>query len=308
MPIGRSEDDFLGEWDVFRAPDIFECIDSIHRFALEVQYPQFTHWESTTSMSGVHDALYEEVYELLSRTGLYRYDSLERASDSDSVRVEYNDADQGFAVVFTRGNQLRLERTGSSFRRFFDWYKLILPGVAKVEAALREELERLCSRDERRHIEPARASYHFAFILHDFSQGRSRANRVRNSHVLRRALTHVPSGDGGLVELSDKEIPDLGRIDLAVSRWQDGPSGPVREIYDIQAPGNRDYGTVWIYLTYVAESRLEAEPPRQQPDFDMFLQRYDYPLVEFVRERALARFITEMTDGLLFRSTPGQLP
>jgi hypothetical protein len=103
-------EDFLLSWDEFANESIFGYLESIHRFSLSIQFPQFTSWVDTKQMSSVQDKLYEEVYELLRHAGLYRFDDLRRVEDHRSVGVEFNETDHEFAIKIDLTNEM----TGSA--------------------------------------------------------------------------------------------------------------------------------------------------------------------------------------------------
>jgi len=307
-PNGSS---FILPWAEFANEDIFSYVDSIHQFSLMLQFPQFKSWTDVRAMRRIQDRLYEEAYELLFASQLYRYEELKRTEDAGSIGIEYHDADHEFSLDTSLTNEVTLTRGGSSFQRFYTWYSTVMGHLATVFSAVKSELESEAKQDEDgpRTITPSRGAYRFAFVLHDFTEG-PRKKTVRNSHLVSRALTHVPGPDGRLVTLSEEQLATLGRIDISFSRWQEPPTGPVREIYTIQAPGNRDYGVLWADFTYVAETPAEThgKEARNQPDFDAFIDRFDLPLNDFLRDRALVGFLSALTKGLQFKTTPGQLP
>jgi hypothetical protein len=121
-------------------------------------------------------------------------------------------------------------------------------------------------------------------------------------------LRRVPDDEGHLVELDEAQLGDLGRIDVAVNRWIEGPGGTIREIYQAQAPGNLDYGSLWLEFSYVAETRTDYDGNRNQPDFPLFLKRFDHPVLEFLQKRALTGFLSDVTEGVSFHATAGPLP
>lgn len=306
---------FLLPWKAFCDDDIFANVDSIHSFRIRVFFPQFIAWSGRDKMVPYQDALYESMYEVLEQSRLFHFDRLQRNQTANSVGVSYTDADAEFSVDFDQDATLQLTRPGSSLEQFYSWYGRVMPHLVRIVDGVRDQLGRQSGgADGPRNIQPSRAMYTFGFILHGFASGpASRPRRVKNAHVLRRALTHVPGADGELVELSDAELPELGRIDLAISRRHQSPSGMIREIYRLEAPGNRDYGTLWLQLSYIAETRdetydVEDVEDVKQPDFAIFLRRFDYPLLEFVRERALCHFLSGITQGLTFKAVPGRLP
>ncbi|MFG1645506.1 hypothetical protein ACGFMK_34930 [Amycolatopsis sp. NPDC049252] len=307
--MNPSDDDaheFLVEWEKYAHLPIFEHLSSINYFQLSVQFPRFRAWSSADQMHGVADCLYEEAYELLTRSKLYRYDELRRTTGSHFVGVHYEDADTDFHLELTTGAELILRRQGSSMERFYQWYMRIMPEVHKLYVKVREYLERLSV--PLRDIGPARAGFVFRFILYDFRTVGRASEPVKNSTILGSSLAKVPGVDGKLLDLGSSRLGDLGRIDLAVSRWIDAPGGSVREIYKVEAPGNLDYGALWVEFTYIAETRDDSSGKRQQPDFSEFLRRYDHPVTDFLRDRALNGFLSDLTSHVSFNSTPGLLP
>lgn len=312
-PLSQEPDDdsFLLPWATFSDHAVFDNVEDLTRFRLLLQFPRFLSWRDPAAMVGYQDVLYESLYEIIGHARYFGFDELERVRDPSSVGVRYRDADYGFSVTFSQESVLELTRDGSSLESFYDWYGRVMPHFVDLVSAVRTRLQNEASTDHRRlTIDPARGMYTFNFIFHDFRDPSAQRGGapVKNSRVLRSALTHIPGTTGALVELTDDELPDLGRIDLKVSRLHPSPCGLVREVYDVEAPGNRDYSTLWFSCSYIAETRLDSDVTREPPDFDVFISRYEYPLLEFVRQRALVHFLSGITKGLRFRSTSGRLP
>jgi len=302
--------EFLVDWPSYSSATIFEHLTAINVFQLGVQFPQFRSWTDGSQMQVLADGIYEEAYELLGRAGLFRFDQLKRTSSPNSVGVRYEDADNDFILEISTRNELVLLRTGSSMQRFYEWYRRIMPEVHTLYERVRSRLEALSkpADDTTRDITPARAMFVFKFVLHDFTQLARGSATVKNSSLMKAALSKVPSSDGTLTDLNDDQLGDLGRVDVAVSRWVMAPGGDIRELYRAEAPGNLDYGTLWLEFHYIAETRDDMQGKRSQPDFSQFLQRYDHPVSDFLRDRALHGFLADLTDGTAFKATPGLLP
>jgi hypothetical protein len=210
----------------------------------------------------------------------------------------------------TTTNELILQRKGSSMERFYEWYRVVMPEIHRVYEKIRAYLETLSvpTNGTRREILPARAGFIFKFVLHDFHEQRRGGHRLKNSALMSNMLNRVPGVDGHLVDLDETQLGSLGRVDLAVSRWVSAPGGSIREIYNTEAPGNLDYGTLWLDFHYVAETRGEHGGKRYEPDYSAFLRRYDHPISDFLRDRALDGFLSDLTSDVAFKATPGLLP
>lgn len=297
---------FLVSWEKYSDIAIFEHLGSINYFVLTIQFPRFRAWSGTEQMHSMADCLYEEAYELLTRSELYRYDKLRRTTGSGHVGVHYEDADTDFHLELTTNAELVLRRQGSSMKRFYEWYMRIMPEVHKLYVKVREYLESMSV--PLRDVRPARAGFNFRYVLYDFKSNGRGSMRVKNSTLIGASLSKIPGPDGRLLQLNGHELGDLGRIDLAVNRWVNAPGGHIREIYNVEAPGNLDYGTLWLEFTYIAETRDDAAGKRHEPDFSEFLRRYDHPVTDFLRDRALSGFLSDLTSGVEFKSTPGLLP
>ena len=307
---GDDGEAFLVDWKDYSASAIFEHLAAINFFQLSIQFPRFRAWTDATQMQQLADCLYEETYELLSRSGLYHYHRLERITSSSAVGVHYDDADSDFQIQISTTNELILQRKGSSMERFYEWYRLVMPEIHRLYVKIREFLETLSEpgAGSRRSIQPARAGYIFKYILHDFEELKRGHADVKNSALMKACLSRIPGTDGRLVDLDELQLGSLGRIDLAVSRWIDAPGGSVREIYNVEAPGNLDYGTLWLDFHYLAETRDDTSGKRHEPDFSEFLRRYDHPVTDFLRDRALDGLLSDLTAGVSFHATPGLLP
>lgn len=55
-------------------------------------------------------------------------------------------------------------------------------------------------------------------------------------------------------------------------------------------------------------TRDDKEGRRVEPDFSAFLRRFDHPVTDFLRDRALKGYLSDLTDGVEFKTTPGLLP
>lgn len=301
---------FLVDWPMYSNSPIFEHLSAINLFQLSIQFPRFRSWLDSSQMSSIEDCVYEEAYELLRRSGLYHYDQLKRAQTPNTVGVHYEDSDTDFQLQMSNTNELILHRKGSSMERFYEWYRVVMPEMHRVYERIRQFLETLSAptNGTRREILPARAAFVFKFVLHDFNQQRRGGQTLKNSSLTSSMLKRVPGLDGHLVDLDETQLGSLGRVDLAVSRWVHAPGGAIRGIYDTQAPGNLDYGTLWLGFHYLAETRDEHGGKRHEPDYSAFLRRYDHPVSDFLRDRALDGFLSDLTVGVAFKATPGLLP
>lgn len=301
-------------WEKYSKPAVFRNLENIESFSAIVQFPQFVDMGDQEHRERIIDRLYQEVFAVLSEVKLGGYEMLERFSrdsttgESDAG-VRYKDDTWGFDLYLGGDQQLVLARTGSSFERFYDWYLLLMPFYKRFVQALQEEYEEIVNskRGSELRVKPSRSSYVFRFLLHDFDKP-NRQKRVKNTELLRAALTKVPGSDGSLVDLTDDVLPELGRVDVQISRWNKTAAGPVREIYEIIAPANRDYGALWIRFSYVGETADGEVAPRQIIDMDQFISQVDLPLSDFLQMRCLVNFLGTLSTGVGFKSSAGALP
>jgi hypothetical protein len=307
-----QEETFLVDWGTYSADPIFVDLTAINHFLLRVQFPQFRTWTDASSMSRLGDTIYNETYELLERARLFRFEDLVRTTADWGVGVHYKDSDNEFHVELSTTSQLTLRRPGSSMKRFYDWYVRLVPEFHRLYEEVKRQLERDAPVVDGayRTVVPAQAGYMFKYVIHNFRviERGQEPHEVKNSALMKSLLRRVPDDEGKLVDLDDARLGDLGRVDVSVNRWIEGPGGTIREIYQAEAPGNLDYGSLWLNFHYIAETRSDNDGNRDQPDFSLFLKRYDYPILEFLQRRALTGFLSAVTRDVSFQAAAGPLP
>ena len=301
-------------WDRYSKPPIFENLDNIASFSAMAQFPQFIPSGDDKLREQLIDRLYQEVFAVITEIGLGAQDRIERFSRESTtggsdVGVQYKEDTWEFTLYVTDNQQLILARGGSSFRRFYDWYLVFMPYYKRLVEALQEEYEQIIHErnGSELRVTPSRASFVFRFLLHDFTT-LNRRTKVKNTMLLRSALTRVPGSDGSLVDLSDDVLPELGRVDLKISRWNETVAGLVREVYELQAPANREYGALWAEFSYLAETSDSDAPPRTVTDMGQFISRVDLPLNDFLQMHCLNNFLGTLSEGVSFHSSAGSLP
>ena len=304
-----TEGQFIVPWEEFSKPEIFEHVRNVRDFDMQVQYPRFLREDDSKPRERFADRLYEELYYVVRDAKLARFEQVKRFTTSDALGAEYDDSDYQFTVGVDRDLTLRLRRPGSSFERFYRWYETFMPHFGRLVQSVTLEYQQIVNTREGTEIvvAPSRALYRYRFLLHNFRSVKRRAS-VKNTRLLSAALQRVPGRDGKLVTLEDALLPEMGRVDISISRWNQSPSGMIREIYSLEAPANRDYGALWADFTYVGETGPTELPPRTIVDFDVFFERIDIPLNDFLHTRCLQNFIGTLTDNITFDTTAGELP
>ncbi|MFC5834881.1 hypothetical protein [Nonomuraea insulae] len=304
----HGADGFLLPWHEYSNDDIFVNLQNIRDFRVIAQYPHFL-GDPKPLQESIADRLYEETYAILAAAKLNRFDSLKRLNEDNDLAIRYTDDDHGFVIVISADGTLKISRTGSSLERFYRWYTMFMPHMNDLVAAVTQEYEGALNR---RHgselrVTPTRATYGFSFLLHTFKKAAGR-KRERNSRLLNVLLTKVPGKDGHLVSFTEDLFPELGRVDISISRWNSSPAGIVREVFNMEAPSNRDYGALWLDFSFIGETAGSEAPPREIVDFDAFFGRYDIPINDFLQRHCLSNFLSNLTEGLTFESSTGWLP
>lgn len=304
----ESLEDLLVPWEDYRKPDLFNHLQNIASFNVVTQFPAFVGSGEEKFRALLVDRIYQELFDVVQASGFDHLDQIQRFTADDHAGANFTDDDNGFRLGVARDYALHLEHPGSSFERFYKWYTSAMPHLGRIVASFRDEYQTFLNsrKGSQIEIQPTRSQFIFRFRLFDFK--RHGTQSAKNSNLLQNALDKVPGEDGTLVKFDQSQLGDMSRIDLKVSRWHDSPTGPVREVFDIEAPGNRDYGTLWLTFSYIAESFKLGRTTGVPPNFEHFFNRVDLPVNEFLQTHCLRNFLASLTEGYTFSSSVGQIP
>jgi hypothetical protein len=306
-------DDDLLDFGTYSKAPIFRNLANINNFSMLIEVPRVYRWINTPTATLVLSRLYDEVSRALTAAEFHSLNRLKPVLTQRSVSVEFDDADYGFTLVFDEDGDLNLLRRGSSFARFYEWYRRFMPSleslVSRVLQGILEEVTmgRPSGQSFSPVLRPVRAQYRFRFIAYDFVRPPSDVV-VRNSEVMTRLVQSLPGASGHLEGVSASAFEEFGRMDVNLNRWSPHPMGYCREVYAVEAPGNRGYSSVWFEFSYIGESREDAAGERTAFDPSLFLSRVDVPIDQFLRQRAIEAFVQDFTEGFVFQTTPSSLP
>jgi len=281
---------------------IFSQLADIREFALIAETPPIGILGDDHFSRVVINRIYENLRDVIQAAGFYFEDELKASRSVDRFSVSYEDDRFGFAVVCTE-KSIIIQRSGSRFNNFHDWYRAFMPSaqgvLTKVSTILTEELHRK--------IDVLRASYQFDFIIHDMYL-ESTDQKVRNSEIMRKLLKGFPDEQGSITDSPD--ITDsLGRMDVNLNRWIGSEGNRRRLMYNVQAPGNMNYSSLWFTFAFMGESFTDPETnTREAFNSSAFLSEYDAAYSSFLRDSAINSFLEWLMRGYRFKSTAAGLP
>jgi hypothetical protein len=297
----------MGQWETFAAPEIFNNLQDIREFYLSVSGRFDLIWLVEKLAVEVGQRVYDSVAEVLLESGLHREEQLSFQVGQSVITVSYEDDRFGFQVDLTRSG-FHLRRRGSSLNNFHRWYLAVARHfgllVEKVFYAVSQVVERHTGFDFT--YRPTRAEYRFEFILFDFTE--AGGDVLQNVEVLKDVVPLVPGSDGGL-QSTVQNREGISRVDVKVIRDQEKEGRVWSEVYDLQAPANRDRTSIWVYFSFLGATRDDA-PGDGRIDFDSaaFIGDWVTPLVDFLRDRGIVGFLGSVVGDKKFRTTSAQLP
>ncbi|MGH8513350.1 MAG: hypothetical protein ACREV8_05325, partial [Gammaproteobacteria bacterium] len=203
---------------------------------------------------------------------------------------------------------LAIMRQGSSFERFHRWYVELAPHfgglVEKICSAIEESIRAASGLE--RHMKVQDAGYAFRFIIFDVRDPDGRI--LTNAEVLQDLIPQSPGPAGRLIETRG-DTKSVARLDVSFQKWQERDGRPWIESYNVEAPSNRDWSSVWVTFSMAGRS-FERPSDGARVDFDAtsFISDYVTPLVEFLRERGLNGFLRDLLAGRPFSTTASVLP
>ncbi|MCP3973234.1 MAG: hypothetical protein GY720_01935 [bacterium] len=305
-----GDESVIQSWQEFSSPSIFANLGNISEFALSVELPKAFRWVDTSSAHRVAGRVYDELREVLVAAGFYRLESLKLLVSDERVGARYEDDAFEFIVYFDSDGDLWLRRTGSSFERFHEWYTRLMPSVRglvdRLLMAVADETK--YDAEMKRELQPLRSQYRFKFVGYDFTKPPSKEIQ-RNVAILTRLVAALPDEAGHLSDgVGNTQLEDFGRLDFSISRWDRSGRSPAREVYTVEGPANRRRTSLWFDFGYVGETYESADGGREPFDPSAFLSEYEIPYVQFLRNRALSKFVSELTEGHVFLTTAGRLP
>lgn len=288
----------IPSWEEFAQGDrIFDALTEISRFRLFAQVPALIEFSSEIRFQEAASKIYSIVSEVVRNAGFFRLENLDiRSAPGRSIQVIYSDDVFDFMLEVQGSGTITLERSGSSLDVFHEWYVRLGPHfwdmMSKVTEALTESMGR--------RIFVSRAYFSFSFLLLDLALQHPQGRRVLNYEVMSRLLKGLPDDQGALSEAEDV-FRSAGRVDVTFSRWlTDGPVEWV-ERYELQAPANRGGERIECDFSYIGET---AGRSNSRTDFKAqdFFERYDTAYGQFLRNRVIRRFLTDLMSGYSFRS------
>jgi hypothetical protein len=164
-------------------------------------------------------------------------------------------------------------------------------------------------------LRPLRASYKFSLITFDFIS--VRGGHTAGSHeLIGPLLSKRPDENGRLLTVGSgsgaARTLRSGRIDIKISNFRQlTPDVVLREVYDIQAPGNQEYRGIWFDFTCIAETNRDGssiEARRIAPHPDFILENYEIPYADFFRDRAMVGFLGDFFANWVFSCATGPMP
>ncbi|MEQ3553885.1 hypothetical protein WIS52_25705 [Pseudonocardia nematodicida] len=307
------------EWKKFSEPGIFNSVRNIAKFRLVVKLGYTGRWqENKDEARKISQKLYYHLLRTLHACGFHQPEDLEVLHGEGKFRISYADPEYGFIITVTETGWVEVERDGSSLERFHEWYVSLMPAMQNVlntiRSCIREELGesaglRRADSDELESIAMQQAHYEFQIIGYRFRRANSRESSV-NSELMKRAFVLLPDAHGRLAPSGDQDPKAFGRISYMVNRWVGPEEAKRRENYQVSAPSNNEWSSLWFTFTYIGDSFVSPEgvrSPFSEKDF-VSPKGAVVPYVDFFRDRAIRGFVATLTDGYEFVTTPDILP
>jgi hypothetical protein len=305
-------------WEQFSTPGIFLSVQNIAKFRLSAKLGYVGRWHNSEEPRRISQKLYYYLLGTINAAGFHDPQNLEIYYQEGSFRISYNDPEYGFVVTFSESGWIEVERIGSSLQRFHEWYVSIMPTmqgiISTLKSSVNEEIGRATGikrseTDDQEHLNLQQAAYEFQVIAYNFRRSNS-TRRSPNLEIMKRALTLLPDDDGRLADSTGQEPEFFGKLNYSVNRWTGLVHAKRREIYQVSAPSNNEWSSLWFTFTFIGDSYISPDG-RRSPfnDKDFVSARGSLmPYVTFLRNRALCGFVSTLTDGYEFSTTPDVLP
>lgn len=296
-------------WDEYsRGERLFDNLLDIRQFTLVLDLAPLPELASREIASGVATDMYGIVLRAVEEAGFFQQDSLTIRSDASVAAVLYEDDVYDFLVQVSYGaedgnrqGQLTISRQGSRFEDFHKWFAAIEGQIPELVKGILSILSDHTGRE----IQAFRGQYQFRFLLYELRSGDAQ-RAIRNSDVIRKLIRGVPDDDGVLSE-ADDVVRSAGRIDVNLSRWVNLGGKWRLERYIVEAPGNKQGAGLWLVFSYAGET-YSMDEARVRFEHEPFLAEAGRAYVNFLRDKALGRFLAGLLQDVTFRSTAGNLP
>lgn len=253
----------------------------------------------------VISGLYDEVRRVIKAANFFHDYELSTVREPDRAGVTFDDDRYNFEVLWRNG-RLLIRRRGSRLKNFHQWYMALMPSAGGIFTSAVAILGNALGRK----MELLRAGFQFKFLLYDMTPDTLDAAPVRNSEIMQRLVRGYPNARGVVTEA--EALPDnmsMGRVDWAVSQWLGGEDQRRNVWYQVEAPGNLEWSSLWLTFQYRAESYTSpTDGTREDFDPDAFLREYEEAYIWFLRDRAILGFLASLLRGYSFKTTPGVLP
>ena len=295
------------------------AIDNIAGFEFTCFLPPVASYEASNSeMASVARMLYPRLLQVLREARFFEEDLLKLQLSSTGLEFNFREADFGF-VLSVVDNVLHLRRGGSELGRFDEWYRALVPSLASVVSTTLEAFEETFKWEDLRVL---RAMCAFKVLAYGFetpdgeapqsdsvgSHPQTGEGRIRNTRLMSSLLRQVPGEGGRLSPVSETIEDSLGRVDLKVSHWMKLANGcPVREVFDVEAPGNRDYSGLWLTYSVIGES-FDVGEARSGFEFDRYLAMNGLDILgDLFMGRFVSGFLQDFLGAYVFRTSPSDV-
>jgi hypothetical protein len=236
--------------------------------------------------------------EAVGNAGFYRAHEIEvRTTANRTMSFVYQDDMFDFAVTIRDGS-ITIDRDGSTFQAFHEWYKRIGPHFWDMVSKITEALTDATGRK----VQISRAYFSYQFFLIDLWTGPGAGRRVQNSEVMGRLLRGLPDDNGQLSE-DPSVLNSASRVDVTFSRRLYEGQREWIERYELQAPANRDGERIDCDFSYQGETTGRG-PGNVRSEFNPkdFIERYDTAYGKFLRDRVITAFLKTLMKDYSFRS------
>jgi hypothetical protein len=292
--------------------DLFDlCMRDIATYHFAVSVPPVQIPVSGDRAERMVNQLYDRIVEINEDAGFHFPQHLEivrvNTSEEAGIGVKFGDDEYDYQVLMMEGRIL-VQRRGSALGTFVDWYARFMPSARQlVDTAMTAIME-----DTGVDSQPISVTHGFEFILYDLRT--PDGAELRNWNVVKRLISNYPDERGRIAEAAggdeDEGGSHVARVDFDVCRWIDGPDGQrVQCWYGVEAPANKLWSTLQLNLRVQGQA-YKSPWGGQRTDFDSarFLGDYEFPLIGFLRDRALDGFARSLLDGVRFTTTTARIP
>lgn len=305
-------------FEVFVSPEIFFSVKNVASFRFSAKLAYAGRWEGSDEPKRISQKLYYYLLGILHATDFHDPQQLQVFYQEGGFKIVYEDPEYGFTVILSESGWFRLERDGSSLERFHQWYTKLMPSlqgiIETVKSAVNEEISRTTGvrrseSDEQDYMQLQQAGYEFDVIAYGFRRSNAHG-RSSNLDLMMRALTLLPDDHGRLTRSDEQKRESFGRINYSVGRWSGNGEARRREVYQVSAPSNNEWSSLWFTFSYIGDSYISPEglrAPFVEKDF-LTSRGALVPYVDFFRNRALCGFVATLTDSYEFSTTPDILP